>query len=201
MRISFKTSLVCFLSIFLFHFVTDAQTFVKLNGPYGGGARVYEGRNGILFQIPQNNELYSSSDNGINWSKMPQAPGDIFLPIGLDGNLFCKKSNSVYKSSNNGQTWVSLGVLPSTYIRVFESLPDGTLLLASDNQVYQSIDNGQNWKAASKRITRLDHFYFNKLSNESFAIAEDSLFISTDKGLNWTLNCEETGLPHPEGIL
>ncbi len=193
MRILFKTSLVFLLTIFLFHSGIDAQIFEKLNGPYGGGAKVYEGKTGVLFQILNHpdlytNVLYKSLNGGSSWTRLPASPATLEsdpVEVGLDGNLYCAKSEKLYKSLNDGQSWVSVNSPGNPFIQSFTALPNTNLLLAASDQVYQSSDNGQNWNASP--ITGIDRFFFNKLTDQVYAISDSKIYLSNDFGLNWTL--------------
>src|SRR6185436_16210035 len=101
-----KTSFILFIGIFLFRTGINAQLFEKVNGPYGGGSKVYEGKNGILFQILNHpdlytNILYKSANGGSSWSRLPLAPATLDsdpIEVGLDGNLYCAKGEKLYKS-------------------------------------------------------------------------------------------------------
>ncbi|HEX5624747.1 MAG TPA: hypothetical protein VFX48_01920, partial [Saprospiraceae bacterium] len=63
MRNVYRFSFLTFFLTILWT-TTIAQQFQQLNGPYGGGTKVYEGRSGILYQFMDSGEFYRSLDGG-----------------------------------------------------------------------------------------------------------------------------------------
>jgi uncharacterized repeat protein (TIGR01451 family) len=199
MKSLFPFYLILFFCCVLFSTQIKAQTFEKVNGPYGGGSwnggasKVYEGKNGLLFLIIKDYNshqfLYRSDDGGINWFVLPDLPahynGDI-LDVGMDGNLFCSDGNKIFQSTTDGESWLTLNVpAGSRKIITVKSLPDGTILIGDYYKTYQSSDKGLNWNESS--ITDIDHFFYNNSNNETYAINSNTLFVSKDKGLSWQI--------------
>jgi photosystem II stability/assembly factor-like uncharacterized protein len=193
MRISFKARWICFLFTFLFCTLAEAQNFEKLNGPYGGGSKVYEGKNGVLFQIFKNTSssavIYKSDDDGLSWLKMPATPVSYALPVvGLDGNLYCTVSNTtkIYKSSDDGLSWILMKPLPIINMRSMVVLPDGTILISTITELYRSSNNGLDWQRISN-VDQIEYFFYNAQKFELYAMSRYKLYISKDKGLNWEI--------------
>ncbi len=194
MRILFKTSLVLFLSLFLFHSGIDAQIFEKLNGPYGGGEKVLEGKNGVYFQVFTNDsyvhELYKSVNGGTHWTRVstvPNVQGGNPLNVGLDGNLYALVNGKIIKSVNDGQSWSVLNSPPEAAfgLNTINALPDGTILCSSSGKVLQSTDNGQTWNSSS--IYNINYFFYEDSKDRVYALSNETIYRSFDRGLNWTL--------------
>nr|MBP6812429.1 hypothetical protein [Saprospiraceae bacterium] len=95
------------LLFFLFSTIVSlsAQSWQKLGGPFGGGGFVYSGKSGFLLMILPYNELYRSSDGGVNWQKMPATPASTWtspLVVGADGNLYAGQGSKIFRSEDNG---------------------------------------------------------------------------------------------------
>lgn len=137
-------SLLFFFSPFLLH---SQFSWQKLNGPSGGGFRVYAGKDGYIFTIEFGNILYRSNNGGQSWEKMPVTPANIWywpLVVGADGNLYAGKSNSLYRSVNNGQSWTLLN--NNIFHESIFALPGGEILIGDYNEnIKRSTDNGQTW--------------------------------------------------------
>ncbi len=192
MRILFTSGLIALCIIFLFTNASNAQIYEKLNGPYGGGGKVYEGKNGILFQFLTesnvNRIVYKSLTGGGSWKRVTAPPANqIYDPIGVgfDGNLYCAKFDQLYTSSNDGQSWTSINTPASDAVLTITALPNGTLLAAQSDKIFQSSNNGLSWSSYS--LTGIDQFYFNKYTNQVYAGNGSSIFVSNDMGLTWQL--------------
>lgn len=191
MRILFKTSFVLSLSFFLFHSGADAQIFEKLNGPYGGGGKVYEGKNGVLFQIfsdsYQNKVMYKSLNDGSSWTKVNLVPSALewdVISVGLDGVLFLTHGDKLYRSGNDGLSWSAMNI-PNSPITAVNSLPDGTIVIATYDNVYQSSNGGQSWNTSL--VSNIKYFFYNSLKDEVFAVSNSTIYKSNDKGLTWSM--------------
>ncbi|MFZ1255662.1 MAG: hypothetical protein WAR77_04880 [Saprospiraceae bacterium] len=197
MRINFKHVLIFTFIGFIFSQVLHAQIYEKLNGPYGGGAKVYEGKSGNLFQFyydtDDNLVIYRSVNGGSYWNRMPNSPMKTSydpIVVGLDGNLYGALNDKIYTSVNNGQSWGTIKSPNTNPIRTVQALPNGVLLIAQEDKVYQSSNNGLNW--VSFPLINMDRFFYNKYTNQVYAINFNKLYISNDFGITWGLLFEDT---------
>ena len=167
-----------------------AQIYEKLNGPYGGGGKVYEGQSGILFQFlsPDNTtrNLYSSRDGGFSWTRMPNPPASQVsdpIAVGYDGLLYCALNQNVYRSANGGQSWTKLTSPGSGFTVGISSLPDGTILVSKTDQLYYSKDMGQNWVPVS--IGGINSFYADPVAKRFYILNGQDLYYSKDSAKSW----------------
>lgn len=184
-----RNQIVLLFIFSLFTTFLTAQNFEKLSGPYGGGSKVFEGKNGMLFQFTNDSRtFYRSQDGGVNWKiyAYPSNSSNANISIGADGSLFFVTFNQIYRSSNNGQSW-SLVNLPSGVNSTSAyTLQNGTLLLYAESQIYWSVDNGQNWTLSNFNGS-VSKFFSSKQMDWVFAISSDKLYLSKDSGKNWSL--------------
>ncbi len=171
---------------------TYSQNYEKLNGPYGGGAKVYEGKNNVLYQVLYEHNgnlvLYKSINGGTSWSRTPQTPARIKqdpLEVGLDGNLYCAKNDKLYTSQNSAVTWANINSPATDVVISITALPNGTLLMSQSDQIFQSSNGGQNWNAVP--LSGIKRFYFNSYTNKAYAISSSTLYVSSDLGLSWSI--------------
>ncbi|MBK8296626.1 MAG: hypothetical protein IPK91_04970 [Saprospiraceae bacterium] len=188
MRIFIPVSL--FWCLLLFHTSLSAQNYERLNGPYGGGSKVYEGKNGILFQRLFEDDdlavLFRSVDGGATWKKMPTpAARQVYDPftVAYNGNLYGAAGKNLYVSVNDGQSWSGLNSPTAEAIVNVNALPNGVLLVSDYEKVYRSINNGQSWIAVLQ--TDVDAFYYNSYTDQVYAIGNQNIYVSNDGGLNW----------------
>ncbi len=191
------------LLFFLFSTIVSlsAQSWQKLGGPFGGGSFVYPGKPGFLFMILADNELYRSSDGGVNWQKMPVTPANIWywpLVVGADGNLYAGQSNKIFRSVDNGQTWAQISSV--SHETIF-ALPNGEILLGTYQGIKRSIDNGQTWSVVANNVIASDNFAYNPHSGDVYTwheyVSPDSLgkvWRSSDNGLTWSVMLESIDL-------
>lgn len=183
-----------FISIIflLFGISVYGQQFEKLAGPYGGGSKVFEGKNGMLFQFPADGRsFYRSQDGGVNWRiyAYPRDASNNTITVGGDGSLLFITLGSIYKSSNNGESWTRINT-PGGAILSAHTMKDGSILLHSGLQIYWSEDNGQNW-TLSNFSGSVSKFFSSKQTDWVFAISSNKLYLSKDSGKTWSLFFED----------
>lgn len=172
----------------LLGYCSFAQQFEKLSGPYGGGSKVFEGKNGMLFQFPADGRsFYRSQDGGVNWRiyTYPREASNNTITVGGDGSLLFLTLGLVYKSTNNGESWTPIN-LPGGGVLSAHTMKDGTLLVYSESQIFWSVDNGQNWTISNFNGS-VSKFFSSKQTDWVFAISSDKLYISKDNGKTWSL--------------
>jgi uncharacterized repeat protein (TIGR01451 family) len=191
------------LLFFLFSTIVSlsAQSWQKLGGPFGGGGFVYPGKSGFLLMILPYNELYRSSDGGVNWQKMPATPASTWtspLVVGADGNLYAGEGNKIFRSVDNGQSWTQIG---SVSHKTIYALPSGEILVGTYQGIKRSIDNGQTWAVVANNILFAENFAYNPISGDVYTwedyVSSGSLgkvWRSADNGLTWTVMLESLDL-------
>lgn len=193
-----------FLLFFLFtSFLSlSAQSWQKLGGPFGGGGIVYPGKPGFLFMILEYNELYRSSDGGLNWQKMPVTPVSSWyspLAVGADGNLYAGQGSKIFRSEDNGETWAQIGSISNHTIF---ALPGGEILVGSyQGGIERSVDNGQTWTTVANTIQFAENFAYNPNAGEVYAWEDNvssntmgKVWRSKDNGLTWDVMLESLNL-------
>ncbi len=167
-----------------------AQIYEKLNGPYGGGDKVYEAQTGFLFQFFNldgiHRSVYRSNDGGYSWTLLPTPPASQLtdpISVGFDGQLYCAWNFNVYRSGNNGQSWNLLKSPSNTFTVGISSLPDGTILVTKSDQLYYSKDLGQSW--ASSPIGGIKAFYADDVTGRFYILNESDVYYSKDSAKTW----------------
>jgi photosystem II stability/assembly factor-like uncharacterized protein len=195
--------LACLLLGFL-PMLLSSQTisWQKVNGPSGGGNRVYPGKDGYIFTILDQNELYRSNNSGESWQKMPNVPASIWywpLTVGADGNLYNANSQKIYRSTDNGASWspISTVNIESVY-----GLPGGIILTWDySNNLKRSADDGLTWDTVATNVFTAESFSYNHSTGDVYAwggngstLEPGQLWRSRDQGLTWSLLLENPEL-------
>ncbi len=202
--------LIVILTLTLSPFFLHAQAigWQKLNGPFGGGGKVGEGKDGYLVLRTGDEVIYRSED-GQFWEKMPAPPGTKFNPpmvVSADGNLYTGEGNKIYRSTDNGLSW-SLLVIDQPHIATF-ALPGGELLTATSNdQIKRSDDDGQTWEIVATGVEDMIGFQYNPFTGDVYTwnsyVASGStgkLWRSSDQGQTWAVVLEEEELEQGEVV-
>jgi photosystem II stability/assembly factor-like uncharacterized protein len=135
-------------------------------GAGGNPDRIYffDADNGLCTGQPRNGywEIYTTSDGGTNWTRVPSAdipamePGDRLGPgTGADNSFwFNTASCSVYRTTDRGYTWtVTRHIYPSTAYYLELAFRDSLNGMANSyygdeiNKVSRSTDGGATWTA------------------------------------------------------
>jgi uncharacterized repeat protein (TIGR01451 family) len=192
------------LLFFSLPLLLNAQlSWQKLNGPSGGGYRVYPGKDGYIFSVESGNALYRSGNGGQSWEKMPQTPANIWywpLVVGADGNMYAGKSQQLYRSTNNGVSWTLLN--NNIFHESIYALPGGEILIGDySDKIKRSTDNGQTWTVVSDSADATGGFARNPNNGDVYAWGgypatgePGKLWRSPDEGQTWTMVLEGTGL-------
>lgn len=161
-----------------------------------------------LFAYTSTSGVYKSSDGGVNWS--PSNTGLTNLKIASMTIINTKivvatEGAGVFISSDNGNNWVQsntgiTGSLNGTFVWTM-----GTNLYfytQTGNNYYSSSNQGANWSSAVKpsflqssiigQTKSIKEIYRNgnnlyMISKTQFGLSiNDSIFITTNEGINWT---------------
>lgn len=112
-----------------------------------------------IYIFTESNQLYRSSDAGINWTDLSSGLADFgsswrsaTLSNTTNGTLFVATADQLLQSDDRGAHWTALPLLTSietTDIRSFVIDPqEGRgMYYASTNTFYRSADAGQHWQA------------------------------------------------------
>lgn len=181
---------ICALTLLALMSVSvQGQLYEHLSGPYGGGAKMYEGRNGILFQYSGTSRVfYRSLDGGTNWqlASLPTNATSGIFSVGADGSLFLLFYNEIFKSSDNGMSWGKINLPPLPSVEKVTSLSDGTLLCFGDVFIYRSTNNGQDWTLTNFAGGIFEAFHPSQRPGWVFATTLEEIFLSVDAGQTWS---------------
>jgi photosystem II stability/assembly factor-like uncharacterized protein len=173
--------------------------------PGSGQTNVYsfdqcEGNPQLCYCGTEPGEVYKSSNGGVNWELVSKTidfgSGVTAVEVHpTNGNIvFAAGNNGIFKSTDGAQTWTQ--VLQTTGLNANELLISPSnpniVFAATDKGLYRSNDAGQNWNLLFNQKTydikqkpnNAQTLYLLK-NNPSQIRCE--FFISTDAGLNWTL--------------
>lgn len=114
--------------------------------------------------------LYSSADNGNNWSRVPGFMGSEVTDIKSSGSyLYAATYGGVTVSSDNGISWVmNNNGLTNLYTNALV-LKDNKLILATEGGAFISSDNGINWVNISSGLTQLNINDMTRKGNDIYA--------------------------------
>ncbi len=147
--------------------------------------------------------LYSSGDQGANWTHISDDISGIYLDsndllyksdVGLDTSVF-QYVVTVSSSSDGGANWAELGELArnvtSAASVITEDAGGNLYAMIYPNGVYRSTDGGANWS----EITELSAFPVALDADQAgnlYASTNDGVFVSNDNGASWTEKTDVT---------
>ncbi len=172
------------------------------NGPYTGaiksflvsGSTIFAGLDGAgnyeSLIWTQYKGLYSSSDNGQNWSSVSEGSGLRYLNVyslaAISTNLFAGTDSGVFRSTNNGANWTetSSGI---TNKRINTLYAHGTNIYAgTPTGIFLSANNGNTWNAANNGLTNQNIYGFTSIGTNIYVGVNGGVYMSTNNGGNWT---------------
>lgn len=109
------------------------------------------GRDGVFLAAADGKEVLRSTDNGITWNAIPNAPDTsvhrlFALP---DGSVFAEFTNeALWRSEDNGTTWSQLTLSPDVLVRNSE----GTLFGVESGELFSSNDEGVTWQLLDRDL-------------------------------------------------
>lgn len=173
--------------------------------PGSGQTNVYsldqcEGQPNMCYCGTEPGEVYKSSNTGANWILVSKTidfgSGVTAIEVHpTNGNIvFAAGNNGIFKSTDAGQSWsqvLSSTGLNANEILILPSNPN-IVLAATGKGLYRSSDAGQTWnlivnqKSYDIKLKPGTTQTLYLLKNNPTLIRSE-FFISTDAGLNWTL--------------
>ncbi len=152
-------------------------------------------RAATLFGLIDTGELFSSVDNGVNWtpvSTLPVRDATALAARLTTSDLFlASRSGSIYRSTDAGLNWTGVGTISASDVEDLVIRPDGTILvLTAAGSLYLSIDQGATYNG----LAALTASNFVSLTATAPAVRYYALtrtgevYESVDAGANWVPN-------------
>ena len=143
------------------------------------------------YAINYDNNLYTSTDGGYNWSKVNVAlVNGNYVHIYTFGTncIFITSGKNIFRSNNQGSTWQS-NIVASTssvyyqFIQCISFLNNTTGWAVLDNgQAYKTTDGGATWSLTNFPNALEIYFYNNTVG---FITSMDGVKKTTDGGNSW----------------
>ncbi|MBK9275971.1 MAG: exo-alpha-sialidase [Flavobacteriales bacterium] len=113
---------------------------------------------GGLLHAATNTGIYTSANNGLNWTAMPGVNYTVFGVAAAGSNLVMVSTFGVRYSTNNGATWNDATGTPTSLADGEIIGYDGKVYLILPNQtgIYRSIDNGVTFAAYNGGVSVID---------------------------------------------
>ncbi|MFN8360607.1 MAG: T9SS type A sorting domain-containing protein [Candidatus Kapaibacterium sp.] len=192
-RYSYSTSFKAIGIVILFLLagtITQAQQWVKTNGPYGGSITCFVASGSTIFAGTSSNGLFRSTNNGDTWSQTTVGlTASSVSALAVSGTTIYAGTydGGVFRSSDNGDHWthVTVGKRP---IVTSILVKDSTIIVASNEPdlknsngtylgvVYRSLDNGNTWKEFD-----VFNYYYKNIT--SLAVIGSTFFAGTSGGV------------------
>jgi photosystem II stability/assembly factor-like uncharacterized protein len=153
---------------------------------------------GYLFALGFDGYLYKSTDIGSTWvlcSSITFYNGPEILTDYSTGYIYISSHLGIYRSTDEGSTWSEMnnglvvgGSSPFTRTAISN---DGILVASTPSGIFKSIDNSNTWirlsfmGATVIAINSVGYIFADKYSEDPYFYS-DTLYRSTDDGINWT---------------
>ncbi|MCB9279947.1 MAG: hypothetical protein H6562_13735 [Lewinellaceae bacterium] len=144
--------------------VRDSGLYTSVNGGADWVLKPFPGGDFLVTMTELNGRLlcsdglrtYQSTDNGLSWQRMRNAPGAVQLKAGGSG-LFLAASFGIL-ASGDGETWYTRNdALDRLYDGTWETVENkslfsfgGSLFLADDFGLFETRDDGETWRYAGQ---------------------------------------------------
>ncbi len=165
---------------------------IPYQGPYQPVAEIFAVSNSYLFAGTADGTVFRSADSGVSWSAVTTWSASDFgietlyiEAIVTIGSTVVVATNAViFRSSDNGDHWAIVDEDAQTLTA------HGTTIYAGTNTgVLQSMDSGNTWLPSGLDSENIYSFASDG-TNLFAGTYGDSVFRSTDNGLNWTPSSE-----------
>jgi len=167
-----------------------AQTWEKMNGPYGGTITALLAGPGDTVYAGTHSGLYRTTNSGEMWTRITQYIYVVGIVAGEPGGLYVAEGAEITKSTDGGENWQ---VLLSTYgIQALIRTPLGLLYVGTKyDGIFRSSDDGLSWQqinnglpAASYSVASI-YSLAAGISGDLYTGTGKGVFRSTDNGNNW----------------
>lgn len=113
---------------------------------------------GALLYAATNTGIYTSANNGLNWTPMPGVNYTVFGVAAAGSNLVMLSTFGVRYSTNNGTSWTDATGTPTSLADGEIIAYDGKVFVIVPNQtgIYRSIDNGASFSAYNGGVSVID---------------------------------------------
>jgi len=130
-----------------------------------------------LFAGRSDGALYSSADNGVNWSFVIDFDRSVRALFETSGNVLLAGTETdtaeIFRSTDEGITWTDINLPGNLDVYCFSELSTGRLVAGiNSSTVYISDDNGVSWSTGGT-LSGASNCY-------SLAVYGDSVFAGTD---------------------
>ena len=143
--------------------------------------------------------VQKTTNNGQTWFSLNSGLTNLDVnSLSVYGsNLYAATDNGVFFSSNNGLNWINRSSgLPSQYIEIV--VADSPKVFAGLYGLYLTTNNGLNWNSTSFNSGWVKCIMIN--DNDVYLSYNDSLFLSTDYGVNWISIINDIGNSNVFGL-
>jgi photosystem II stability/assembly factor-like uncharacterized protein len=150
-------------------------------------------RNETLFNYNWNDELYRSTDNGVNFTEDMNGFSGVYVSslILLNDLLVASTSRGNFASNNLGENWSP--IIIDTANQFFSNIiqfKSSSFLSTKNSGIIFSPDNGTTWEKRNEGLGGLFVSKLIKSKNKLFNVSRkiqgiSALFYSTNLGLNW----------------
>lgn len=156
---------------------------------------------GIIFDIPtlaknqeavfaaQDNNVYSTSNNGANWTNVSSGLPDYTIHALVEGNgkIFAS-SLGVSATTDNGQTWTNSSVGWSSNTLSLAVQGDTVAAGTQNNGVFISTDNGESWTQSGSSLPPTKILSVAIFDTTFLAGTNSGVYRSSDIGATWILS-------------
>ncbi len=134
--------------------------------------------------------LYSSTDNGANWTAITQIPYKVISTTIFGNYIFAGTVYGIYRSADNGASWtaVNTGIpfIMYTGLAEYNVHVCGTRLFVQyEGSFYSTTNNGDSWACISNNLD-IPIRSITVSENYTIACTWKGIYRSNDNGVNWS---------------
>lgn len=184
-----------FLALSFCFLVFGANAQLQRVGFEGGKAYCFYEDAGMLY-LASNTGVFSSVDNGINWTNTSLAEnvfdGDSVLSVAASPNeVYAATANhGIYRSVDGGATWstVNTGMKTSgAFYSDLEIINNNTLVIRADSGLlFRTVNQGFSWQPISLLINNSRAYSLSKHNGVLYVVTNLGLYTSVNNGVAFT---------------
>jgi hypothetical protein len=165
--------------------------WTQTSGPNPAGVKVLLSSGTKIFAGTEIAGIFASTNNGTSWilsstgltnpAPLSFAANSNFVFVGL-------LVSGVFRSSDGGNNWAGgdTAISNKTVISIFTS-GDTIFAGTQSHGIYRSVNNGSSWQLLSGGLNEQTVTAINSSGNILMAAADQGIYYSTNKGVNWTV--------------